>query len=87
MKVIPVIEVSTWDGGDRHNFAFYIDNTNRCGVSHARAYQDKHPHDIVRETEIVIFEGQVDYNEFRSGKVRERALAKLTAEERKALGF
>ena len=85
MKVIPVIEVSSWDGGERHNFACYLDNSNGHGAHDARKLLN--PHDYLRETEIVVFDTVAEYNEFKSGKVRERALAKLTAEERKALGF
>lgn len=87
MKVIPVIEVRSWDGGNGHRFAFYLNNTDGAGTHAVREWEAKNPHDYIRETEIVLFNTVADYEEFKSGKVRERALAKLTAEERKALGF
>lgn len=87
MKVIPVYSVHVWDGGDRTNFAFYLDNTDGQGADAVRKWMTKNPHDYIREEELMIFSDISDYNEFNSGKVRERALAKLTAEERKALGF
>ena len=87
MKVIPVIEVNSWDGAGGHRFAFYLNNSDGLGTHTAREWASKNPHDYLRETEIVLFDTVADYNEFKSSKVRERALAKLTAEERKALGF
>ena len=87
MKVIPVYSVNVWDGGDRTNFAFYLDNTDGRGESAVREWITKHPYDCIREEELVIFSDISDYDEFNSGKVRERALAKLTKAERKALGF
>ncbi len=82
MKVIECFEIQRWDGGDRHNHAFYLSSEEE-----KNAYLAKNPHDIVLKRTFVIFDSLAEVADNQTEKVRERALAKLTPLEKKALGF
>ncbi len=82
MQVLNLFSVCVWDGGDRHNHKFYLTDK-----AEADKYLEKNTYDSVHPVEIVTFDTLEEWTEWNTGKVKERALAKLTAEERKALGF
>lgn len=81
MQVLKVYSVRVWDGGDRHNHKFYLANK-----SDADRYLENNKFDMVEEKTIEIFDTLGEWDEWKTGEVKKRALAKLTAEERRALG-
>lgn len=82
MQVITVNQVNLWDGGDRHNFGFFLSSDVE-----AEKYKEIDPNCYITKKEIIIFDNIADYREYKSGEVKRRALSKLTVEERVALGF
>lgn len=82
MKTFKVWDVQIWDGGDRCNHAFYVDTKEE-----AEKWKEKNSYDSISEREFEIYDSVEEYLEGKSKKTRERALAKLTAIERKSLGF
>lgn len=82
MQILKLYDVQVWDGGDRHNHKFYLTSKEE-----ADKYKQANKYDEVYETTLETFDTIEEWKEWQSGKVKERALAKLTAEERRALGF
>ena len=82
MQVLKLYDVRVWDGGSMHNHKFYLTNKDE-----ADKYLVNNKYDIVDEVDLEIFNTLEEWSEWKSGKVKERALSKLTAEERRALGF
>lgn len=82
MQVIECWDVQTWDGGERHNHAFYLTSAEEKDV-----YLKKHIHDLAFQKTLVIFDTLAEVEENSQKKVRERALGKLTPLEIKALGI
>lgn len=82
MQIVECWEVLSWDGGDRHNHAFFLLNKES-----ADAWQQAHKHDVIRHRVFEFFDTVREAQDNQTEKVRERALARLTAQERKALGF
>lgn len=82
MKVIECKQVDRWDGGDRHNFDFYI----------SPAYSDeqikaKYPDCVVSKKTFVVFESFQEVEDNRAHVLRKQVWAKLTPLERKAIGM
>jgi len=82
MRVIKVYSIREWDGGSMHNHKFYLTNKKE-----AEKYKAANTYDTVSEQTIEIFDTLDEWTSWNTGKVKERALSKLTAEERRALGF
>ena len=82
MQVITVHQVNLWDGGERHNFGFFLSDAKE-----AENYKEIDPNCNICKKEFIIFDTIADYREYKSGEVKRRALSKLTLEERVALGF
>ena len=82
MQILKLYSVQVWDGGDRHNHKFYLTSKEE-----ADKYLKGNTYDAVYETTLEVFDTLDEWNDWNKGKVKERALAKLTAEERRALGF
>ena len=82
MQVLKLYDVQVWDGGARHNHKFYL-----TSEAEAQRYLKDNTYDTVYEKTIEIFDSLEEWHEWNTGKVRERALSKLTAEERRALGY
>ncbi len=82
MQVLKLYSVQVWDGGDRHNHKFYL-----TSKSEADKYKAANTYDAIYEKEIEIFDTLDEWKDWNAGKVKERALSKLTAEERRSLGF
>lgn len=82
MKIIKCWDIQVWDGGGMHRHKYYV-ATNEAAIE----WKFKNPHDEIYEREIVILDDMAELEEYENGKLRERALAKLTAQERKALGL
>lgn len=79
-KIIECWEVQRWDGGERHNHHCYVE-------TEITAKEIAGVHDIVIRREFIIHETKTAYDEWHNGKLKEKALAKLTPEERKVLGL
>lgn len=82
MQVLKLYSVQVWDGGDRHNHRFFL-----TSKAEADRYIKDNKYDTVFEQTIEIFDTLEEWKEWNTGKVKERALSKLTAEERRALGY
>jgi hypothetical protein len=82
MQVLKLYSVQVWDGGGRHNHKFFLTNKDE-----ADRYIKDNTYDLVYEQTIEIFDTLDEWKEWNTGKVKERALSKLTAEERRALGY
>lgn len=82
MQILKLYSVQEWDGGDRHNHKFYLTSKDEADL-----YLKDHKFDAVFKQTFEIFDTLAEYQEWKSGKVKDRALAKLTPEERRALGF
>lgn len=82
MKIVECWEVLSWDGGERHNHKFFL-----LDPAEAERWKREHVHDSIRHRVFEFFDTVSEAEDNETVKVRERALAKLTAQERKALGF
>lgn len=82
MKIINCHAIDKWDGGDRQNFAFYLDNPEQ-----AAEYKKNNPNDHVREVTLVIYESLEEESTGHKEMLRKQAMAKLTPEELLALGL
>jgi hypothetical protein len=81
MKMI-VYSVQIWDGADRHNHKFYLSSK-----AEAEKYVAKNTYERFSEVQLEIFDTIEEAEGAQVEKVRERALKKLTDEERRALGL
>jgi hypothetical protein len=82
MQIINFWDIQVWDGGDRHFHKHYVSTK-----AAADAWMSKNPYDLIQEVELVIFDDMDELQDHANGEVRKRALAKLTAEEKIALGL
>lgn len=81
MQRIVCFRVDEWDGGERHHFKFYITDKNE-----ADAYLQKNKFDTITPVVLMVFDTLAEVEEFSINRLKESALAKLTPEERMALG-
>jgi poly-beta-hydroxyalkanoate depolymerase len=82
MKEILVYSYQEWDGGDRHNHKAYFSNK-----ADADLLVNENKYNRYDERLIVVFDSLEEFYEHDVKKLKERALAKLTMQERKALGY
>lgn len=83
MKLVTFYVVSIWDGLDgRSNKEVYFSNEEA-----ASDWLKANTYDHKFKREYVVYDSPTDYVENSPESVKKRALAKLTPEERKALGF
>jgi hypothetical protein len=82
MRTVTCWDVQEWDGGDRTNHSFYV-----ATKEEADKWKQKNTFDSVSERTIEIYDSLEEYQESRAEATKQRALAKLTPIERKALGF
>lgn len=82
VKILKLYDVLVWDGGERHNHKFYLTNKEE-----ADRWLAVNTYDSVYEKTIEIFDTVEDWMDWSKGKIKEQALAKLTPEERRALGY
>ena len=82
MQVLKLYSVQVWDGGDRCDHKFYLTSKEE-----AEKYKAKNKYDNIAEVNLEIFDTLEEWADWNTGKVRDRALAKLTPEERRALGY
>ncbi len=82
MKVVECWEVLSWDGGERHNHKYFL-----LSEAEAETYKVANKHDIVSKRVFTFFDSIAEAEDNTMQKIRERALAKLSAVERKSLGY
>lgn len=82
MKEIICKQVDLWDGCDRMNFGFYIDESARD-----EDLKKAFPHCFISRKVFFIYDDLVDREEHSIVLLREQALAKLSETEKKALGL
>ena len=82
MKIINCWDIEVWDGGDRHNHKYYVATKEA-----ADEWKANHKHDLIYEKQIVILDSYAELMDYKNGEARKRALAKLTEEDKIALGL
>jgi hypothetical protein len=83
MKTITYYQFMRWDGGDRHHLkepAFF-------NKEDAEEFLGDNKFDRFDKRTVTIYESILDYEDHNRHKIQEQALAKLTDEEKKALGL
>lgn len=78
--LINCFDVQRWDGGERTVHECYV--TDKVSASNIAGM-----HGSVVEKTFIIHDNQDDYNDFKNGEVKKRALAKLSDIELAALGL
>ena len=82
MQIVKCWDIQSWDGGDRHYHKFYVKSKEE-----AEKWKKIYTFDSVDEKTLEIYSSIEEYFETESEITKERALAKLTPIERKALGW
>lgn len=82
MKVLKMLDVWLWDGGERHIYAhsFNAETTSKKDL------ESKFKHCQVYEKTIVLFDNVTDFDQNKNEIKRQAVLAKLTPEEKALLG-
>lgn len=79
-RIIECFDVQHWDGGDRHNHHAYV-------VSEQDAKKIAGQYGTTIKRTFIVHDTMVDYKHHTSEELRRTALAKLTKQERVALGL
>lgn len=79
-KIIECFEVLRWDGGERQNHLCYMERKEDADALAGK-------HDAVIKKTFVVHDSVESFKRLESGELKKKALAKLTKEERLALGF
>lgn len=82
MKTLKVWDVQFWDGGDRHNHAFFLDRSTPV-----IDIERMHEHSISLQHDFIVLDSLDEYPNLVAVRKRTAALAKLTPEERVLLGL
>lgn len=82
MKTMVVYSIRVWDGGDRCNHRFYL-----ASKEEAEKWVKENNFDSYWEEVITVYDTIEERETHIKNGAKKRALAKLTEEERKALGF
>ena len=82
MKTITYYEIMRWDGGDRHNASGVCFSSKES----ANEFLDN-SYDLIREKTAVIYDSVEEYTAATSEETKQKALAKLTDVEKRALGL
>ena len=82
MKIVQCYDIQVWDGGDRTNHKYYVSSQEA-----ADQWLAKHRFDTVTSREFIIFDDLAEIEDYDKGEARKRALAKLTPEDKIALGI
>ena len=81
MKILTVWDIRVWDGGDRHDHKYYVATKEA-----AEEWKKNNPYDSIWAKELLIFDDLEDIKHFNLMQARQKALDKLTDEEKRALG-
>ncbi len=82
MQKLEVYDVQAWDGGSYHRHSFYLSNQEQADL-----YKEKHPHDYISKTALIIFDSLEEAEAHSTAKVRRAVWDKLSPLERKAIGM
>ena len=82
MNSFEVKRVDLWDGGDRHNFGFYISAT-----VHNDQIKKTHQYCLITKQLLTVFDDLAEVEENSYKNLRKTAIAKLTLMERQVLGL
>lgn len=82
MKMVNCWDIHQWYGGDFYNHKFYVSNEH-IAEDWVKIYQ----YDKFYSKELIIFESIQEIKDYLNGELRKSALAKLTPEEKMALGI
>ena len=82
MKTLTLYSVMEWDDCGGHNHKFFLSNKDE-----ADKYKHYHVYVMVQERIFEIFDTVEEWEEWKTVEVKRRALSKLTAEERRVLGY
>ena len=82
MKIINCWDIRVWDGGDRHHHKYYVATKEA-----ADEWKTKNKFDEVYEHQFIILDSYKELMDYQTGEARNRALAKLTEEDKVALGL
>jgi len=82
-QVVNVVSVQEWDGGDRYHHKFYF--TDYEVAKEYKAKVDKSCY--LHHTSLIVCDTIEDVKNWKNGELRQRALAKLTPEDRQVLGL
>ena len=83
MKVLTLLDVHLWDGGDRHDYAYTFNEQTAC--TNELKSKFKHCHIMTRT--VIIYDNLADFEDNKKEIERQRVLAKLTKQERELLGL
>ena len=81
MQVITLYSIDVGDGGSRHYHKFYMETEDA-----AKEYLKDNLYDAYHKVEIVVYKDKQDIIDNSKEAIKARALAKLTKEEKHALG-
>lgn len=83
MEVITYYQYKQWDGGDRHI------SEDPCFRNKADAdlFLKTRPHDRFNKVTVTVYDSVAEFESLSDAKLKEKALAKLTDLEKKALGL
>lgn len=82
MQVIKCWDIQVWDGGERTVHKYYVKTKEA-----ADEWKANNTYDSVYEREFVILDSYDELMDYKTGEARKRALAKLTDEDKIALGI
>ncbi|MCY1208392.1 hypothetical protein D9M72_200170 [compost metagenome] len=82
MKTLEAHKVDLWDGGERHNFGFYL--SKDVTVEEIKAND---PHCYVSSVTLTVFDSLQEVADNTVEKLRYSAWLKLSPQERQALGL
>lgn len=83
MKMLKVLEVRLWDGGERHNFAYFLDASTNSKTEIEKTIK----HAMVFDKVLQIFDSLQDVETNKPANIKRQALAKLTDLEKQVLGL
>ena len=83
MKLISLYQVRQWDGGERHNATDICFETEEK----VKEFLGEKSYDTYMHLKYTVYDSVEEYENTKSQRVREQALAKLTDIEKKALGL
>lgn len=71
-----------WNGVDRHNHKYYVSTKEA-----ADEWKKNNNYDAIYEKEIIVHDSYIEIMSFRNSEAKKAALAKLSEEDKIALGL
>lgn len=85
--VANVFSAQAWDGGERHNHEFFLSSQKAVDDFKATLGPNNQHYYTFSSQKLVIAHSAAQIQEYKTGEMRRRALAKLTAEDKVILGI